>query len=69
MNVADLQQLRLALETSRKYFEARDQMNAEVHCAEIRWSPITVEMQNAHKLISRMHDRAKETIEMARKIT
>lgn len=24
-----------------EYFVARDQMNAKVHCAPVRWSPIT----------------------------
>lgn len=69
MKVADLQQLRVALDSARKFFEARDVMNAEVHLAEIRWSPITIDVQNAHQLISRLHDQAKESVEMASKLT
>lgn len=52
-----------------RFFEARDKMNAEVHCAEIRWSPITVEVRIAHGLASKLYEQAKKSLEMARRLT
>lgn len=36
-----------ALKLATEFFVARDEMNAHVHCAEPRWSPITVQVIKA----------------------
>lgn len=45
-------QVTRALATANRFFKARDIMNAEVHLAEPRWSPITVLVANAFKIMS-----------------
>lgn len=39
-----------SLVQARDFFEHRDRMNAEVHCSEVRWSPLTVQLQEAARL-------------------
>ena len=39
-----------------QFFEARDWMNARIHCSEVRWSPITEKAQEALKVANELWD-------------
>ena len=48
---SDIKKIREALTWSHTYFSERDLMNSAVHCAEVKWSPITELVSQAIRLI------------------
>lgn len=42
MSDSPLQEVRATLRDAYNFLEARDHMNAAIHCQPVRWSPLTV---------------------------
>lgn len=65
METSPIMNLRVALANAREalqwcdeYFTARDQMNAKIHCAPLRLSPITERVKKAIEVMDRRNAQA-----------
>ena len=51
MTAEEQRAIRTALDEAVRFFTNRDEMNAAVHCSEVRWSPVTELVVSAQRLV------------------
>jgi hypothetical protein len=64
LEFSEWSQIEEALSWADDFFEARDEMNAQVHCSPIRYSPITERVMAARAMLVEHTDKCRREFKL-----